>query len=167
MDEGPLWEVAERYRQEERSVVIVAGERYGAGSSRDWAAKGLALLGVRAVIARSFERIHRTNLIGMGILPIVIENTIPSLSALDLIEVDARHIEARCGIRLVLLSASGAAETLTARAAVETEQEVETLVAGGMIPLILDRHLAELVVPKTPDFVRPIPGGAFTKEGSK
>jgi hypothetical protein len=50
---------------------------------------------------------------------------------------------------------------------VETEQEVETLVAGGMIPLILDRHLAELVVPKTPDFVRPIPGGAFTKEGSK
>ena len=167
MDEGPLWEVAERYRQEGRSVVIVAGERYGAGSSRDWAAKGLALLGVRAVIARSFERIHRTNLIGMGILPIVIENTIPSLSALDLIEVDARHIEARCGIRLVLLSASGAAKTLTARAAVETEQEVETLVAGGMIPLILDRHLAELVVPKTPDFVRPIPGGAFTKEGSK
>ncbi len=82
MDEGPLWEVAERYRQEGRAVVIVAGERYGAGSSRDWAAKGVALLGVRAVIARSFERIHRTNLIGMGILPIVIENLIPSPSAL-------------------------------------------------------------------------------------
>ncbi|WP_376745696.1 hypothetical protein [Sinorhizobium psoraleae] len=142
MEEGPLWEVAERYRQEGRSVVVVAGERYGAGSSRDWAAKGIALLGVRAVIAKSFERIHRTNLVGMGVLPIVVENAMRSSSALDLIEVDARHIEPRCDIRLVLLHASGATETLTGRAAVETEQEVETLIAGGMIPLILDRHLA-------------------------
>ncbi|MBB4188462.1 aconitate hydratase [Sinorhizobium terangae] len=142
MEEGPLWEVAQRYRQEGRSVVIVAGERYGAGSSRDWAAKGVALLSVRAVIARSFERIHRTNLIGMGILPIAIESLLPSLSAQDLIEIDATRIHPRCDVRLVLQRASGAQEILTARAAVETEQEAKTMLAGGMIPLILNPLLA-------------------------
>ena len=66
----PLYRLAERLAARGRSAVIVAGERYGQGSSRDWAAKGPALLGVRAVLAASFERIHRTNLIGMGILPL-------------------------------------------------------------------------------------------------
>src|SRR5262249_43903799 len=66
----PIWEVAQRYRDEGASVVLVAGERYGTGSSRDWAAKGQRLLGIRAVLALSFERIHRSNLIGMGILPL-------------------------------------------------------------------------------------------------
>jgi aconitate hydratase len=66
----PLWRVAERYLAEGTSSVIVAGERYGMGSSRDWAAKGVALLGIRAVLALGFERIHRSNLIGMGILPL-------------------------------------------------------------------------------------------------
>lgn len=65
-----VWDAAERYRQEGVPLVVLAGSEYGTGSSRDWAAKGTALLGVRAVIARSFERIHRSNLIGMGILPI-------------------------------------------------------------------------------------------------
>ncbi|MEG1768652.1 MAG: aconitate hydratase AcnA, partial [Comamonas sp.] len=66
----PLWDAAERYRAAGASVVLVAGERYGTGSSRDWAAKGQRLLGIRAVLANSFERIHRSNLIGMGILPL-------------------------------------------------------------------------------------------------
>ncbi|UUZ74214.1 hypothetical protein LP415_22955 [Polaromonas sp. P1(28)-8] len=66
----PIWEVAQRYRDDGDSVVLVAGERYGTGSSRDWAAKGQRLLGIRAVLAASFERIHRSNLIGMGILPL-------------------------------------------------------------------------------------------------
>src|SRR5690606_27450429 len=66
----PLYVAAERYAKAEESSVVFAGKRYGQGSSRDWAAKGLALLGVRAVLASSFERIHRTNLIGMGILPL-------------------------------------------------------------------------------------------------
>ena len=66
----PLWEAAARYRDAGLPVVLVAGERYGTGSSRDWAAKGQRLLGIRAVLALSFERIHRSNLIGMGILPL-------------------------------------------------------------------------------------------------
>src|SRR6185437_11522460 len=69
-DELPLWRAAERYAAEDTPVVIVAGERYGMGSSRDWAAKGVALLGVRAVLALGFERIHRSNLIGMGVVPL-------------------------------------------------------------------------------------------------
>lgn len=69
-DVMPIFEVANRYRADGDSVVLVAGERYGTGSSRDWAAKGQRLLGIRAVLAVSFERIHRSNLIGMGILPL-------------------------------------------------------------------------------------------------
>src|SRR5438034_7227455 len=65
-----IWEVARRYREAGESVVLVAGDRYGTGSSRDWAAKGQRLLGIRAVLAASFERIHRSNLVGMGVLPL-------------------------------------------------------------------------------------------------
>src|SRR6185312_15047372 len=67
----PIFEAASRYREDGVPVVVVAGERYGMGSSRDWAAKVQRLLGVRAVLAASFERIHRSNLIGMGILPLL------------------------------------------------------------------------------------------------
>jgi aconitate hydratase len=65
-----IYDAAEAYRAEGTPVVVVAGKDYGTGSSRDWAAKGPALLGVRAVLAQSFERIHRSNLVGMGILPL-------------------------------------------------------------------------------------------------
>jgi aconitate hydratase len=64
-----IYEAAERYRAEGVPLIVIAGRDYGAGSSRDWAAKGTRLLGVRAVIARGFERIHRSNLVGMGVLP--------------------------------------------------------------------------------------------------
>ena len=66
-----IFDAAERYKQEGTPLVILAGKEYGTGSSRDWAAKGTLLLGVRAVIAESFERIHRSNLVGMGVLPLV------------------------------------------------------------------------------------------------
>src|SRR5213078_2754096 len=66
----PLWLAAERYRAAGDCVVLVVGHRFGTGSSRDWAAKGQRLLGIRAVLASSFERIHRANLVGMGILPL-------------------------------------------------------------------------------------------------
>jgi len=72
-DSGPqtsIYDAAENYRQAKLPLVILAGEEYGSGSSRDWAAKGTSLLGVRAVIAQSFERIHRSNLIGMGVMPL-------------------------------------------------------------------------------------------------
>jgi aconitate hydratase len=69
--EGFVYDVAMAYQAEERDLIILGGKEYGTGSSRDWAAKGTTLLGVRAVIAQSFERIHRSNLVGMGVLPLV------------------------------------------------------------------------------------------------
>jgi aconitate hydratase len=69
----PIYDAAMRYQRENVPLVIFAGKEYGTGSSRDWAAKGTRLLGVRAVIAQSFERIHRSNLVGMGVLPLVFE----------------------------------------------------------------------------------------------
>jgi aconitate hydratase len=69
----PIYDAAMRYKAEKVPLVVFAGKEYGTGSSRDWAAKGTALLGIRAVIAQSFERIHRSNLIGMGVVPLVFE----------------------------------------------------------------------------------------------
>ena len=65
-----IYDAAMKYRQEGMPLVVIAGQEYGTGSSRDWAAKGTALLGVKAVVAQSFERIHRSNLVGMGVLPL-------------------------------------------------------------------------------------------------
>ena len=124
---------------------MVAGERYGMGSSRDWAAKGVALLGVRAVLASSFERIHRSNLIGMGILPLRLPaDRHPDSLRLrpgDQIVIDAPpgRIAPRCLVPVTVRRASGGSESFVAAAAIETNLEVEMLGIGGVIPLILRR----------------------------
>ncbi|HEV7307445.1 aconitate hydratase AcnA [Ensifer sp.] len=141
-DIGPLWEIAQRYQKENRAVVIVAGERYGAGSSRDWAAKGVGLLGVRAILANSFERIHRSNLINMGVLPVLLpEGVHPrslNLTAKDTFKIEASSLFPRCSTSVIIERATSS-QSLTCRAAIETEQELQVLEAGGMIPLILER----------------------------
>ena len=143
----PLWRAAERIRSEGHPVVIVAGERYGMGSSRDWAAKGASLLGARAVLASSFERIHRSNLVNMGILPLRLPtDRHPSALALrpgDRLKVDApaERLQPRVEIPVTILRADGSSERLFTQAAVETSLEVEVLAAGGVIPLILQRTL--------------------------
>lgn len=142
----PLHQAAETFEQHSQPVVIFAGERYGMGSSRDWAAKGAALLGVRAVIARSFERIHRTNLIGMGIVPIEITGPFaPDQSGLritDTVEltIDPATLHPRQEIEVRVTRADLLAR-IKGRVAVETEQEVETLIAGGVLPKILAERL--------------------------
>ncbi|MEE1613000.1 aconitate hydratase AcnA [Microvirga sp. CF3016] len=141
----PLYKAAARYAEEGASVVVVAGERYGMGSSRDWAAKGVALLGARAVLAASFERIHRSNLIGMGILPLrlPVERHPNSLHLHPgdqvVIDADAATISPRCVVPVTIRRASGTSETFMAIAAIETGLEVEILRNGGIIPLILQR----------------------------
>ncbi|MGV2495288.1 aconitate hydratase AcnA [Pelagerythrobacter aerophilus] len=143
----PLWQAAKRYAAEDEPLVLVAGERYGTGSSRDWAAKGAALLGVRAVLATSFERIHRSNLVNMGLLPLALPaNRHPERLALhpgDRIEIDAEAgaLVPRAAIPVAILRAQSSIERFTAEAEIETEMEVETLRAGGIIPLILRRYL--------------------------
>src|SRR5690606_32363961 len=73
-EQTSIYDAAMRYQQDGTPLIVLAGKEYGTGSSRDWAAKGTFLLGVRAVIAESFERIHRSNLVGMGVLPLTFEN---------------------------------------------------------------------------------------------
>jgi aconitate hydratase len=146
-DTMPIWDAAQRYRAEGESVVMIAGERYGMGSSRDWAAKAQRLLGVRAVIAASFERIHRSNLIGMGILPLVMpadmREKLLGLVPGDRIGLDAREelIQPRAGIAAAIVRADGSREAFTATAAVETGLECRLLAVGGVIPMILRRTL--------------------------
>ena len=143
----PIWDAAQRYREDGDSVIMVAGERYGMGSSRDWAAKAQRLLGVRAVIAASFERIHRSNLIGMGILPLVMpadmRDKLLSLKPGDRIRLDAGEelIRPRASISAAIIRADGSEEPFTATAAVETRLECELLAVGGVIPMILRRTL--------------------------
>ena len=144
----PIWDVAQRYRDDGESVVLVAGERYGTGSSRDWAAKGQRLLGIRAVLAVSFERIHRSNLIGMGVLPLRMpEGVNPgSLQLLpgDRIEVDAKAgtIAPRGNVAVRIVRKNGDIQVVVATAAVETHLEVELLQYGGVIPSILQQTIA-------------------------
>ncbi|MBN3724538.1 aconitate hydratase AcnA [Burkholderia sp. Ac-20379] len=145
----PIFEVARRYAQAGDAVVLVAGERYGTGSSRDWAAKGQRLLGIRAVLASSFERIHRSNLIGMGILPIRLAAGIhPDTLALgpgDRLDIDAapESLAPRCTIPVRLVRADGRVEHVDATAAVETQLECTLLKSGGVIPHILQGNLRQ------------------------
>jgi aconitate hydratase A / 2-methylisocitrate dehydratase len=146
-DELPLWRAAERYAAEETPVVILAGERYGMGSSRDWAAKGVALLGVRAVLALGFERIHRSNLIGMGVLPLRLPaHWSPARLALtpsDTIQIDASADRIRPrGLIPVHIERKAGHVAFDAMLAVETSSEVELLAAGGILPLILARAMS-------------------------
>jgi aconitate hydratase len=140
-----LHAAAERYARDGRSVVLVAGERYGMGSSRDWAAKGVALLGVRCVLARSFERIHRSNLIGMGILPLRLPHDRRpqdlGLEPEDLIEIDAcpDAIHPRAEVNVQITRRGKQLDSFTAVCAIETRLECDTLRAGGLLPLILQR----------------------------
>ncbi len=138
-----LTEAAERHARSGTPLAIVAGERYGMGSSRDWAAKAVALLGVRSILAVSFERIHRTNLIGMGILPLLLPpGTTPETLALipgDRIDVPLglSGLAPRVAWPVRLLRADGRVEALATVAAVETSLEVTLLRHGGLIPHVL------------------------------
>ncbi|WP_454726727.1 MULTISPECIES: aconitate hydratase AcnA [Cupriavidus] len=144
----PVFEAARRYAEAGDAVVLVAGERYGTGSSRDWAAKGQRLLGIRAVIACSFERIHRANLVGMGILPLRLPAGVsPATLALrpgDRIHVGAPpdRLSPRCAVPVRIVRADGQVAAFAATAAVETRLEAELLRQGGVIPAILRKTLA-------------------------
>ena len=145
----PVWQAAARYAEARLPTVIVAGERYGTGSSRDWAAKGVRLLGVRMVLANSFERIHRTNLICMGILPLCLpqgwRGPELGLAPGDLLEIEASptDLRPRAALPVVLRrAAGGATQHGTATALLETAREVALVREGGMIPAILRHALA-------------------------
>lgn len=142
-----IFDVAGKYKKDGDSVVVIAGERYGMGSSRDWAAKVQRLLGVRCVIATSFERIHRSNLICMGILPLcMLAGMTPEgmdIQAGDMFVVKANpeDIYMGCSIEVIIKRKSGEEDILFTKAAIETKLEVELLRKGGVIPSILNKYL--------------------------
>jgi aconitate hydratase len=133
-----IYDAAMRYATEGVPLVILAGQEYGTGSSRDWAAKDTLLLGVRAVIAQSFERIHRSNLIGMGVLPLEFQ-TGESAASLGLTGEEVFRIEGIASdlapLKRMIVRASG--KTFTAVARLDTPQEVEYYIHGGILKYVL------------------------------
>jgi aconitate hydratase len=140
-----IYDAAMRYAEEKTPLVVLAGEQYGTGSSRDWAAKGTMLLGVKVVIAKSFERIHRSNLIGMGVLPVEFEKGQDAaslgLTGGEVFEVDGIAAGLAPKKRLTVRAGD---KTFTVVARVDTPQEVEYLAHGGILSYVL-RHRAAAV----------------------
>jgi aconitate hydratase len=151
-EESSIYDAAERYRAEGVPLVVLAGKEYGSGSSRDWAAKGTALLGVRAVIAESFERIHRSNLIGMGVLPLELADgaTLASLGLDDGDRVAGLRFtvaglagadpESLIGARVAASADDGTEIPVVAR--LDTPMEAAYYQHGGILPYVLRQHLA-------------------------
>jgi aconitate hydratase len=138
-----IFEASEKYRADGTPLVILAGKEYGSGSSRDWAAKGPMLLGVRAVIAESFERIHRSNLIGMGILPLEFPagETRESLGLggeeTFAITGIAAEVKPRMQVRVTATNASGATIAFDARVRIDTPDEADYYKHGGILQFVL------------------------------
>ena len=143
----PIYEAAMRYKSEKVPLVVFAGKEYGTGSSRDWAAKGTALLGVRAVITQSFERIHRSNLIGMGVIPLVFEEgtSWQSLGLKGDEQVTIRGIQGELKPRQRLIAEivapDGALKRVPLVCRIDTLDELEYFKNGGILQYVL-RHLA-------------------------
>jgi aconitate hydratase len=142
-----IYDASMKYQKEGTPLLILAGKEYGSGSSRDWAAKGVALLGVKAVIAESFERIHRTNLVGMGVLPLQFAPG-ESAASLKLTGRELFHIagvrdavEKGSRVKVTATAADGSACEFEAVPRVDTPQEAEYFRNGGILPYVL-RQLA-------------------------
>ncbi|WP_198952782.1 MULTISPECIES: aconitate hydratase AcnA [unclassified Achromobacter] len=143
-----IFHAAQRYAAEGVPLVVVAGSNYGCGSSRDWAAKGTRLLGVRAVLAESFERIHRSNLVGMGVLPLEFPPGVTRLTLgltgaerFDIPNIaGALHPGTKVDVRITY--ADGRAATLSLTSRVDTQREADWVGHGGVLPYVLNQLVA-------------------------
>jgi aconitate hydratase len=147
-DRMAIYDASMRYQQDGVPLVIIAGKEYGTGSSRDWAAKGTMLLGVRAVIAESYERIHRSNLVGMGVMPLEFlrGQTAASLGLTGQETYDGEGLAAdlRPGKRVTVRATDpdGKVTEFQAMARVDTPDDVEYYRHGGLMPYVLRGLLA-------------------------
>ncbi|MEW6298459.1 MAG: aconitate hydratase AcnA [Thermodesulfobacteriota bacterium] len=145
-----IYDAAVKYQAEGVPLVVFAGHEYGTGSSRDWAAKGTRLLGIRAVIAQSFERIHRSNLVGMGVLPCQFQEGMSAQAlrldggeTFDLTGFETT-LRPRQEITLVIHRATGAAEKVPVTLRIDTPIEIEYYRHGGILPYVLRQLLAQV-----------------------
>ena len=147
-EEMAIYDAAMRYQTEGTPLVVVAGKEYGTGSSRDWAAKGTALLGVKAVITESYERIHRANLVGMGVLPLTFtDGTSRKTLGLDGSELFdivgiAAGLRPRMSLECRIVRNDGTVTTVTLLCRVDTDDEVAYVTSGGILQHVL-RNLAQ------------------------
>jgi aconitate hydratase len=144
----PIHAAADKYGREGVPLVVVAGAEYGAGSSRDWAAKGTRLLGVRAVIAESFERIHRSNLVGMGVLPLqfpagVTRKTL-ALKGDEIVDVTgiAGALAPRSALDCTITRAGGSRHRLRLLSRLDTRRDVDYFRHGGLLHYVLRHRLS-------------------------
>ena len=143
----PIYDAAMKYIADGTPTVVFGGEEYGTGSSRDWAAKGTQLLGVKAVVARSFERIHRSNLVGMGVLPLQFKGTDSAQSLglkgdeqIDIVGLSS--IQPQQDITLSIAGADGSKRNLTVLCRIDTPIEVDYFRHGGILPYVLRELMA-------------------------
>src|ERR1700716_3964142 len=143
----PIYDAAMRYKNEHVPLVVMAGREYGTGSSRDWAAKGAALLGIRAVVCQSFERIHRSNLIGMGVIPLCFEEGTSwqtlGLKGSEQVTIRGLQGELKPRQRLIaeIVAADGGLKRVPLLCRIDTYDELEYFKSGGILQYVL-RHLA-------------------------
>jgi len=144
----PIYDAATRYRTEKTPLVVIAGKEYGTGSSRDWAAKGTMMLGVKAVIAESFERIHRSNLVGMGVLPCeLVEDKKEDLelSGQELIDIVGIKQMTSCQELLTMRIhfTDGQTQEVKIRARLDTQRELKYYLNGGVLPFVLKEIITD------------------------
>ncbi|WP_375508308.1 aconitate hydratase AcnA [uncultured Caballeronia sp.] len=142
-----LFDAAELYLSRGQELIVIAGKNYGSGSSRDWAAKGVRLIGVRAVVCENFERIHRSNLVGMGVLPLEFaegtDRLTLQLDGSEIYSVEGLGGDVSSGVTLGLKirRKNGDVVTVPVKCRIDTEEEAEIFNAGGLLPRISDEML--------------------------
>jgi aconitate hydratase len=148
-EQMPIYDAAMKYIAQGTPTVVFGGEEYGSGSSRDWAAKGTLLLGIKAVCVRSYERIHRSNLVGMGVLPLQFKGT-DSVDSLglkgdEMIDVTGLEngIRPQMDVKLVIHRKDGSIKEVPVLLRIDTPIEVDYYLHGGILPFVLRELVAK------------------------
>ncbi|MDX6288578.1 MAG: aconitate hydratase [Blastocatellia bacterium] len=144
-----IYDAAMKYQSDGTPLVVMAGQEYGTGSSRDWAAKGTRLLGVKAVVAQSFERIHRSNLVGMGVLPCQFKEgtnaaslNLDGTETFDVTGLEGEEVQPRQDVTLTIHRADGSTEHVPLTLRIDTPIEIDYYLHGGILPYVLRQLLA-------------------------
>jgi len=139
-----------KYKEADTPLMIFAGKEYGTGSSRDWAAKGTSLLGVKAVVVESFERIHRSNLVGMGVLPLQFKDgetaatlKLDGTETFDLTGLESGNVVPRQSVKLTIRRTDGTTQETDLLLRIDTPIEVDYYKAGGILPFVLRQLIHE------------------------
>ncbi|MBM3871391.1 MAG: aconitate hydratase, partial [Verrucomicrobia bacterium] len=144
-----IYEASVAYQAKGTPLIVIAGQEYGTGSSRDWAAKGTNLLGVKVVVAQSFERIHRSNLVGMGVLPLQFKDSttaqtlkLDGTETYDIVGLDA-NLKPQQDLTLKVTRKNGAVENVPVRCRIDTPIEIDYYQHGGILPYVLRQLIAK------------------------